>query len=345
MTKHGEKISETDTDEIRERLAEQPDDGQAVMRLVAAREYKAGLSPAQIEEKYGWPEGTVYHWLDYIEERDVDDALTDKERSGRPSELSDDQWEQLEEVLEDSPQEVGYDAQIWSPRLVRHYIETTFGVEYSLSHLRRVMRRMGLSYRSLRPQHHEADPEEQEEWQEDFEDEWSELDDDGFTVVAMDQLRQTMRTVRRRGWVQAGSEPRIEISYPQQEDEFEMVLGAVTEDGDCLFCRTEEYLNRNHAIHFLRFLEQEIGGKIAVLADQASYFTANDVKDFVKDRALKLYHFPSKSPELNPMEGGWSQFKDTLANRVFTDFDELHQAVTDGLDSINPPDIRPYVCP
>jgi hypothetical protein len=68
-TEHGGKLSDTETEELVDQLAEQPDEGQAVMRLVAAREYKAGLSPAQIESKYGWPEGTVYHWLGYFEER------------------------------------------------------------------------------------------------------------------------------------------------------------------------------------------------------------------------------------------------------------------------------------
>lgn len=343
MTKPGSKISDTETEELRDQLREQPESGTAVMRLVAAREYKAGLTPEEIEDKYGWPEGTVYNWLGYIEERGIDAALSDKERSGRPSRLTDQQWEQIAAVLEESPQEVEYTSQIWSPELIQDYIKTRFEVVYSLRHIRRVMRRMGLRYRSLRPQHQGADPEEQEEFKEEFMERWEELTEEDYLVLAMDQTRQTMRTVRRHGWVQEGSEPRVEIST-KQKDAYELILGAVTEDSDCFFCRTQEYLNRFHAINFLRALEKEFQKKIAVLCDQASYFTANDVQEFVENRAIELIYLPPKSPELNPMEGGWNQFKDALANRAFSDFSELRQAISNALGEINPPSISSYVC-
>lgn len=84
VTKDGEILSDVTTEELRNQLATQPREGKAVMRLVAAREYKAGLSPAEIEGKYGWPERTIYHWLEYFTERSIGDALADKPRSGRP---------------------------------------------------------------------------------------------------------------------------------------------------------------------------------------------------------------------------------------------------------------------
>ena len=59
MAKHGEKLPNLTIDEVTERLAEESD-GKAIKRLVAMRKYLAGNSPAEISEKYGWPEQTVY---------------------------------------------------------------------------------------------------------------------------------------------------------------------------------------------------------------------------------------------------------------------------------------------
>lgn len=165
-TEHGGKLSDTETEDLVDQLAEQPDEGQAVMRLVAAREYKAGLSPAQIEDKYGWSEGTVYHWLGYFEERGDDAALVDKPRSGRPRKLTDEQYEQFIDELQESPQEFGYDHQAWFPLLAHHYLRSEYDVEYSLRHIRRLLNEAELSWRTARPRHHKADPEEEVEFQE-----------------------------------------------------------------------------------------------------------------------------------------------------------------------------------
>jgi transposase len=165
-TEHGGKLSDTETEELVDQLAEQPDEGQAVMRLVAAREYKAGLSPAQIEDKYGWPEGTIYHWLGYFEERGDDAALVDKPRSGRPRKLTDEQYERFMSELQESPQEFGYDYQAWFPVLAHHHLRSEYDVEYSLRHIRRLLDEAELSWRTARPRHHEADSEKEAEFQE-----------------------------------------------------------------------------------------------------------------------------------------------------------------------------------
>ena len=87
MTKAGGKLAEVNSSHLRQRLAEETDP-KAIKRLVAALEYKDGLSPAKIEEKYGWPKQTIYSWLNRFEERGVEAALRDEPRSGRRPLLS-----------------------------------------------------------------------------------------------------------------------------------------------------------------------------------------------------------------------------------------------------------------
>jgi len=166
MTKRGEKLVGVDEEQLREQLRTERDP-KAIKRLVAALEYKSGLSPVKIQDKYGWHEQTVYDWLDIVAEREGV-ALGDRPRGGSSSRLTDDQWDQLTATLAASPSEAGIDAPAWRPPLVREYIAENFDVEYSPAHMYRVMKKAGLSVQTARPIHYEADPEEQRRWRAEF---------------------------------------------------------------------------------------------------------------------------------------------------------------------------------
>lgn len=164
----GEKISDLTVDELQSKLADTDDDGKAVKRLMAAIAYKQGQSPAEIEDTFGISEKNIYVWLDRFEERGLDEALYDEPKPGRPSKLTDAQFDELETVLDKSPEDAGYDVQAWSPKFVQHWLKTHFDVEYTQRHVRRLMDDAGLSWRTARPKHYEADSEEIAEFQDTF---------------------------------------------------------------------------------------------------------------------------------------------------------------------------------
>lgn len=168
MTGWGEKIPDLTVDELQSKLADTEDDGKAVKRLMVAIAYKQGQSPADIQETFGISTKNVYQWLDRFEERELDEALHDEPKPGRPSKLSDEQLDELESVLDKSPEDVGYDVQAWSPKFVQHWLKTRFDVEYTERHIRRLMHNAGLSWRKARPEHYEADPEEIAEFQDTY---------------------------------------------------------------------------------------------------------------------------------------------------------------------------------
>lgn len=168
MTGWGEKIPELTVDDLQSKLAETDDDGKAVKRLMVAIAYKQGQSPADIEEKFGISTKSVYLWLDRFEERGLDEALHDEPKPGRPPKLTDEQFDELETVLDNSPEDAGYDVQAWSTKLVQHWLKSTFDVEYTRRHVRRLMDDAGLSWRTARPKHYDADPDEIAEFQDTY---------------------------------------------------------------------------------------------------------------------------------------------------------------------------------
>ena len=161
MVKDGNKIPDLSVERVREQLADERDP-KAIKRLTAAREYLAGLSPGGIEEKYGWPRQTVYNWLDRFEERDFEDALYDDERSGRPPELSDEQFHQFAETLNQSPEEAGYDVAAWSSILAQQHLISECDVAHSRRHVQRLMKEAEVSWKKPRPEPASADEEDLE---------------------------------------------------------------------------------------------------------------------------------------------------------------------------------------
>jgi len=166
MTTWGGKLDSVDEEQLRQQLRTETD-AKAVKRLTSALLYRQGKSPAEIEKLLGFPEQTVYDWLDTVAERNLT-ALGDLPRPGQPTRLTEDQWTELTATLAASPSEAGYGEPAWTPALVRDYIAETFNVEYSLAHMYRMMKRAGLSYQTARPRHYKADPAEQRRWRREF---------------------------------------------------------------------------------------------------------------------------------------------------------------------------------
>lgn len=142
MTGWGEKIPEISLDKLQRSLCETDDDGKAVKRLFAAIAYKQGISPAEFEETFGISKKSVYLWLDRIEERSLQEALYDETKPGRPSKLTEEHREHLKETLQKSPDDVGYDSQVWTPENIQHWIKTTYDIEYTRRHIRRLLKEL-----------------------------------------------------------------------------------------------------------------------------------------------------------------------------------------------------------
>jgi transposase len=129
------KLDGVSADALRDRL-DDVESAKAAKRLMVALAYLDGVPVSALSDRYGVPASTLYYWLDRFEERTLDDAIEDQQRPGRPSKLDDDERAAFETALRQSPRDVGYDADAWSPELAQQHLDETFGVSYSLGHIR-----------------------------------------------------------------------------------------------------------------------------------------------------------------------------------------------------------------
>jgi len=123
------------------------------------------------------------------------------------------------------------------------------------------------------------------------------------------------------------------------------LLGAVSDSGETFFLPCAENFNSDTTTRLLDALQTEFGEKICVILDNASYFTANAVQEFVEGTPIELCYLPRGSPELNPTEECWRQLNQALGNRLFHTLAELRDAALTALDNIEPPMLSTYLCP
>ena len=115
------------------------------LRLVVGLNYKHGATQTEIAEQYGLARKTVYNWLKRLETQPLEQAIVDADRPGRPPKLSSGERKELAQTLRQPPSATDYSVERWTTQLVKELVVERFGVEYSTSHIRRLMRETGLS--------------------------------------------------------------------------------------------------------------------------------------------------------------------------------------------------------
>ncbi|WP_265108824.1 IS630 family transposase [Halosolutus halophilus] len=306
-------------------------------RLLAAIAYKNGLTQTELAEWYDVQRRTIYSWLKRLDtDESLEQAVTDAHRSGRNRKLSEQEQQEFEEIVHESPEEVGVDAPAWTPALVQQYLDETYDVEYSIPSCRRLLNEAGLSYQKPRRTAAESDADEQEAFRENLKKKRRKMD---ATVVCIDQTKKSVQVEPRAAWFPRGTRPSVELSGQR---EWTCLLGAITEDGDRFFSRFEEYVTADHAKHFILALCQEFEDDLIVVLDGASYFQASAVTDLTARDDLAFVTLPAYSPELNPVEECWRQLQTALNNRFFDSLGELTTAIDTALDQLSIPKMSNY---
>jgi transposase len=100
---------------------------------------KQGESPAKVAYFLGCGRSSVYTWLKL--DRDASAKLAAKPHTGPKPRLSDDQIQELEDLLLKGPKAHGWHNELWSAHRVAAVIRRHFGVGYHVEHVRKIIRR------------------------------------------------------------------------------------------------------------------------------------------------------------------------------------------------------------
>jgi len=119
-------------------------DPKAKIRLLAAILRKEGKSLSKISSSIQKPIMTISDWLRRIQGEGLHRIYSIKQ-TGKPSILTKKQLDQLEKILDESPEKQGVPFKIWTTSLVQYIIKKVFDVMYKIRNIRKIVKKLGFS--------------------------------------------------------------------------------------------------------------------------------------------------------------------------------------------------------
>jgi transposase len=297
-------------------LARRERDGRVSARLLALANALDGMSRGEAARAAGMDRQTLRDWVHRYNAEGIE-GLRDRPRPGRPCALDEGQQAALKGLILRGPRLERDGCVAWRARDLRELAERRFGVRYSESGVRRLLRGLDLSWQKARPVHPEADPKAQERFKKTCPGLIDAVarDHPGERVELwfMDEARVGQKGGVTHVWYQKGARPR----GPRQHGFTSTYLfGAVCpERGEGVALVLPEVSTAAMDL-FLAELSRAVpaGTHAALVLDGAGWHVSDDL---TVPANLTLIHPPPYSPELNPVERVWEYLRDRwLSHRV-----------------------------
>jgi len=94
---------------------------------------------------------TVSNWIKRINATGDIESLRSKKQPGRPSRLSEDQKQELKQVIQESPERHGITSNIWDGKSLSAYIESRYSIVMKTRTCQRLFHQLGFKLKRARP--------------------------------------------------------------------------------------------------------------------------------------------------------------------------------------------------
>ena len=210
----------------------------------------------------GVDRGTVSEWLDAYDRYGLD-GLADDARPGRLHFVP---RAELERIVGGAKRFTAYE--------FVELVERRIGVKYSKPHGRRLLRSLGFAVKkTLRISDRVPSREDLETWQKGVEKEVEALENDGFTLVMVDEIHQNPNIFGSGAvYIRGDAEP---IPMPLSSRR-QTIYGGITLDGQTCYMAADKANDRSF-IRYLNKLKKQFG-KAAIIVDNAAYHISGRVR-------------------------------------------------------------------
>jgi transposase len=203
---------------------------------------------------------------------------------------------------------------------VMSYIKAEYKINYSIGGVLHLLKRLGFVYKKPKQIPGKSDKKAQEE----FVDQYSELLEnkgDNDPIYFMDGTHPHHNPIPSYGWILKGEEKELKTNTGRARIN---INGAInTETLDVAF-RFDERINAESTIELFKDIEKRNpkADTVYVIADNARYYRARKVNEYLQGSKIEILFLPPYSPNLNLIERFWKFFKKkVLYNKYYEKFD------------------------
>jgi transposase len=300
-------------------------------RLTAVRAVAAGKARVEVAELLGVSLTQLGDWLRIFRNQGLD-ALCTLHNKGDPGNLTAQQLEQLKNEIRSG--------RFRNSDQIRHWLQEAFGVWYTSSGIKQLLKRIGASYHKVTGFLWKADPDKQHEFVAHYERQKAAVQRPGtrrtrrYFVDACHPLWGLELVYAC--WLLVGQ--RFLAGMGSGRKRLNILGAYCPDDQEYLDLRlTRDNINGQQFVNLLRQLRSSHPQteQFILYLDNARYYHAEVVKEWLaRHPEFHLEPLPAYSPNLNLIERLWKFLRKKAFTRWHRSFEELQAAVSEVLDHL-----------
>ena len=275
----------------------------------AVQQIEEGEHPDDLARTLGLARSTVFGWIARYREGGLD-ALKAQPVPGRPPKLLGSQLNRLYDLVAGKdPRQLRFEFALWTREMVRELIRREFNIRLSAVSVGRLLHKMGLSPQRPLWRAYQQNPTAVERWKnETYPAIRAQAAAEGATIYFGDEAGVRSDYHAGTTWAPVGQTPMVRTTGTRTSLN---LISAITTKGALHFSTFEGKLDSPKFVDFCSRLMQDTMGPVFLIVDGHPVHRSKAVKEFVDSTQgrLRLFRFPSYSPELNPDEWVWKNVK------------------------------------
>jgi transposase len=287
-----------------------PDEVMNYLRRIAVRAVEENHhSPELIANVLGISRSCIYDWLRWYR-AGGEAALDTRSAPGADPVITPemDRWLKAT-ILNSTPVEHGYDTELWTLKILVELLQQRFGVWVADSTVALHLHRLDLSCQRPCYLAAEQDPEAVAHFLlYKFPKIQRLAEKIGAEIGFEDEAGVGIMTRAGRTWGEVGTPPVVPATDRRGGYN---VLSIITAEGQLRFSIKDHSIDGERYIAFLRQVLHGRTRPLILIADNVSFHRSAAVRQFVRAHRtqIRLFFFPTHSPELNPDEQVWNEIK------------------------------------
>ena len=125
-----------------------------------------GYTQTEIAELTDCTQGSVFQVLQRVEEEGLESLKVKKSKAGNLPALDEEKLADLAKVLEAEARAAGFETAGWTRKRVAQVITQRYGVKHHLSHISRILAKIGFTRQRMQGKHYRKDSQAGQQWRE-----------------------------------------------------------------------------------------------------------------------------------------------------------------------------------